>query len=73
VTLTAHTPFAAKVGAWIGIVAASVAWRLMLSHAFSRAAIRRGYARIQRTLERLVGIALGAFGVRLVYEGLSRR
>jgi amino acid exporter len=73
VTLTARTPLWAKLAAWTGIVTASIVWRLLLSHAFSRAVVRRGYARIQRTLERLVGVALGVFGVRLVYEGLTRR
>ncbi|HEY1328062.1 MAG TPA: homoserine/threonine efflux transporter [Casimicrobiaceae bacterium] len=72
-TLTAHTPMWAKVATWLGIVTASIVWRLLLSHAFSRAIVRRGYARIQRTLERLVGVALGVFGARLVYEGLTRR
>jgi amino acid exporter len=73
ITLTPHTPLWAKAAAWLGIVTASIGWRLLLSHAFSRAVVRRGYARIQRTLERLVGLALGAFGLRLVYEGLTRR
>lgn len=73
VTLTAHTPLWATTLTWLGIVAVSIVWRLLLSHAFSRAFVRRGYARIQCTLEQLVGIALGAFGARLVYEGLTRR
>jgi amino acid exporter len=73
VTLTASTPLWAKTAAWLGIVGVSIVWRVLLSHAFSRAAVRRGYAHVQRTLERLVGIALGAFGARLVYEGLTRR
>jgi amino acid exporter len=73
VTLTAHTPLWAKALAWAGIVAASVAWRAFLSYAFSVAPVRRGYARAQGVLERVVGAALGLFGAKLVVEGLQQR
>jgi len=73
VTLTAHTPLWAKALAWAGIVLASLAWRVFLSHAFSVASVRRVYARAQGVAERLVGAALGAFGARLVYEGWHHR
>lgn len=73
VTLRADTPAWARVLAWGGIVVTSVAWRLVLSTAFSRARVRAAYARAQRTLERLAGVALMAFGARLVYAGLARR
>lgn len=73
VTLDAHTPFSAKALAWCGIVAASLIWRVGLSHAFSIAPVRRGYARAQGVMERVVGVALGMFGARLIYEGLRAR
>ena len=73
VTLTADTPLWAKALAWSGIVAVSLLWRVGLSHAFSIAPVRRGYARAQGTMERLVGVALGVFGARLIYEGLRQR
>jgi amino acid exporter len=73
VTLHADTPVWARVLAWCGILAASVAWRVALSTAFSRAPVRRLYARARRPLERLAGAALGLFGARLLYEGIARR
>ena len=73
VTLHADTPAWARALAWSGIVVTSVAWRLALSTAFSRVRVRAAYARVQRGLERLAGAALMAFGLRLVYQGLTRR
>ncbi|HEX4327432.1 MAG TPA: LysE family transporter [Burkholderiales bacterium] len=73
ITLTAGTPLWAKVLAWGGIVAVSLTWRVFLSHAFSVAAVRRGYSRAQGVLERLVGAGLGLFGARLIYQGLHQR
>jgi amino acid exporter len=70
ITLDAHTPLSARALTWSGIVAASLLWRVGLSHAFSIAPVRRGYARAQGVMERLVGVALGLFGAKLVYEGL---
>ena len=73
VTLTAQTPLWAKALAWVGIVLASMLWRIFLSHAFSMSPVRRGYARAQGVLERLVGAALGVFGAKLIYEGWQHR
>lgn len=73
VTLQADTPAWARAVAWLGILCASVAWRVLLSAAFSHARVRGAYARGQRALERLAGVALMVFGMRLVYEGLTRR
>jgi amino acid exporter len=73
ITLTAGTPLWAKALAWGGIVAVSLAWRVFLSHAFSVAAVRRGYGRAQGVMERLVGAGLGLFGARLIYQGLQQR
>jgi len=73
VTLHAATPAWARALAWLGILAASITWRVALSTAFSRAGVRQLYVRARRPLERLAGAALGAFGARLVYEGLARK
>ncbi|HSV20354.1 MAG TPA: LysE family transporter [Casimicrobiaceae bacterium] len=73
VTLHADTPAWARLLAWSGIVLTSVLWRLALSTAFSRARVRAAYARAQGALERLAGVALMAFGLRLVCAGLGRR
>ncbi|HYG44087.1 MAG TPA: LysE family transporter, partial [Bordetella sp.] len=73
VTLRPDTPAWAKLAAWLGLVGASVLWRVLLCQVFSRAAMRRVYARCQRTLECLAGAGLALFGLRLVYEGWARR
>lgn len=73
VTLTATTPAWAKMLAWLGIVAASAGWRILLSLAFSRKRVRSIYSRWQQAIERLAGVALAAFGVRLIVEGISPR
>jgi amino acid exporter len=72
ITLHADTPAWARVLSWAGIVSASIAWRLALGVAFSRARVRAAYRRVERTLERIAGIALIAFGARLIYVGLRR-
>ena len=73
VTLTATTPAWAKALSWIGIVAVSATWRSLLSFAFSRRRIRTMYARSQRSIERLAGVAFAAFGAKLIVEGMSTR
>lgn len=73
ITLTATTPTWAKALSWIGIVAVSATWRCFLSFAFSRQRIRAFYARWQRGIERLVGVAFAAFGAKLIAEGMSAR
>lgn len=73
VTLTPTTPGWAKLLSWVGIVLASVVWRVFLSFAFSRTRVRSIYSRSQRAIERLAGIALAAFGTKLLFEGVSRR
>ena len=70
VTLRPDTPMWAKLLAWTGIVATSLLWRVFLSMAFSRDSVRRAYRRTQQVMERLVGLGLAGFGVRLIYEGL---
>lgn len=73
VTLTPATPGWAKFFSWLGIVLASVVWRVLLSFAFSRTRIRELYSRWRRGLERCAGVALAAFGAKLLVEGISRR
>jgi amino acid exporter len=73
VTLTPNTPIHVKAVSWIGIVATSVLWRSLLSVMLSHDRVRRAYERAQVPMERLVGIALGAFGARLLIQGVSER
>jgi len=73
VTLTATTPAWAKALSWLGIVTVSATWRCLLSFAFSRRRIRTFYARWQRAIERLAGVAFAAFGAKLIVEGISAK
>jgi amino acid exporter len=70
VTLRPDTPMWGKALAWTGIVTTSLLWRVALSVAFSHARVRDAYGHAQRIMEPLVGAGLGAFGVRLIYQGL---
>ncbi|MGQ7804133.1 homoserine/threonine efflux transporter [Hafnia alvei] len=69
VTLSAETPTWAKLLTWFGIVMSSVIWRTFLSQAFSLSVVRRGYSRIQRVISKVIGAVVGAFALRLIYEG----
>jgi amino acid exporter len=73
VTLTPDTPAWVKTVSWIGIVATSMLWRSLLSVALSHDRVRRIYELAQVPMERLVGVALGAFGARLLIQGVSQR
>jgi amino acid exporter len=70
VTLTAETPAWAKTLSWLGIVSASVIWRVLLSVSFSHNRVRAIYLRGQRAIECLTGIALAGFGAKLVFDGM---
>ena len=72
-TLDATTPAWARIVAWLGIVLVSAVWRVFLSVAFSRHRMRSMYLRFQRTIERLTGAALAAFGMKLIVGGISSR
>jgi amino acid exporter len=72
-TLTPDTPMWAKGASWIGIVATSLLWRTLLSIVLSHDRVRRAYERAQVPMERLAGVALGAFGARLLIQGISHR
>lgn len=73
VTLSAETPTWAKLMAWAGIVLSSVIWRIFLSQAFSLPAVRRSYAGMQHVASRVIGVVIGAFALKLIYEGVTRR
>ncbi|MBW7982036.1 LysE family transporter [Enterobacillus tribolii] len=73
VTLSVDTPTWARLAAWAGIVLSSVIWRIFLSQAFSLPAVRRSYASVQRIASRVIGVVIGAFALKLIYEGVSRR
>lgn len=73
VTLSAETPNWAKLSAWLGIVLSSVIWRVFLSQAFSLPAVRRSYASMHRVASRAIGVVIGAFAVKLIYEGITGR
>ena len=73
VTLSVDTPTWARLAAWAGIVLSSVIWRVFLSQAFSLPAVRRSYASVQRIASRVIGVVIGAFALKLIYEGVSRR
>lgn len=73
VTIMPDTDWSIRLCIWLGLVLTSIVWRVVVSYAFSRPAIRRGYFRLQPVFERLVGVALTGFGLRLLYQGLVRR
>ena len=73
VTLSAETPTWARLMAWAGIVFASVIWRVFLSQAFSLPAVRRAYGRMQQVASRIIGMIIGVFALRLIYEGMTRQ
>ncbi|EYD87641.1 TPA: LysE family transporter [Escherichia coli] len=73
VTLSAETPTWARLMAWAGIVLASVIWRIFLSQAFSLPAVRRAYGRMQQVASRIIGMVIGLFALRLIYEGVTRQ
>jgi amino acid exporter len=70
VTLTAETPVWARVLAWLGIVSASVIWRVFLSVSFSHASVRAVYRRGQRAFECFAGVILAGFGAKLLFDGM---
>ena len=73
VTITPDTDWGIRLGIWLGLVLTSIVWRVLVSYAFSRPLVRQGYFRLQPVFERLVGVALTGFGLKLLYLGLARR
>lgn len=71
VTVGRATALDIRMAMLIGIVLTSVAWRSLLSVAFSTSMIRRGYQRSRGVIERVFGAALCLFGARLVKRAFS--
>jgi len=71
VTLSTDTPAWARMLSWLGIVSASIIWRIFLSVSFSHSRVRGAYLRGHRAIERLVGVALAGFGAKLVLDGMA--
>ncbi|WP_193087626.1 LysE family transporter [Advenella sp. FME57] len=69
VTITPSTQWPTKLAIWIGVSLTSLLWRVMVSLAFSRPLVRRGYMHVQAYLEQLVGVVLMGFGVKLIIGG----
>jgi len=70
VTLTAETPVWARVLSWLGIVSASIVWRIFLSVSFSQSGVRAFYRRSQRAFECVAGVILAGFGAKLLFDGM---
>jgi amino acid exporter len=73
VTLGVDTPAWAKLLSWLGIVSASVIWRVVLSVAFSHSRVRAAYRRSQRALECFAGVILAGFGAKLMLDVYQAR
>jgi amino acid exporter len=71
VTITPSTQWPTKLAIWVGISLTSLLWRVMVSLAFSRPLVRRGYMHVQAYLEQLVGVVLMGFGVKLIVGGFK--
>ncbi len=71
VTITPSTQWPTKLAIWVGISLTSLLWRVMVSLAFSRPLVRRGYMHVQAYLEQLVGVVLMGFGVKLIIGGFK--
>ncbi len=69
VTLTPQTPLWAKLTTWCGIILASFLWRLFLCQTFSRAAIRRAYSHVHRTVGKVIGVMVSLLAIRLIWQG----
>lgn len=71
VTLAVDTPAWAKLLSWLGIVSASVIWRVILSVSFSQSRVRAAYTRAQRSIECVAGAVLAGFGANLIVNGVA--
>src|SRR4051812_45467492 len=70
VTLTVETPVWARVLSWLGIVSASVIWRVLLYNFFFHPTVRAVFRRGQRVFECLAGVILAGFGAKLLFDGM---
>ncbi|MGO2304603.1 MAG: LysE family transporter [Providencia sp.] len=70
-TITPTTPLWTKIIIWLGIVIASLVWRIILCQTFSLSSVRRTYSRIHKVVGKIVGFILGGLATRLIYQGIS--
>lgn len=70
-TLNANTPLWTKIVIWLGIVTASLIWRVILCQTFSLSSVRRTYSRIHKVVGKIVGLILGALALKLIIQGIS--
>lgn len=70
-TISPATPLWAKVLMWLGIVLASLIWRIILCQTFSLSSVRRTYSRVHKVVGKFVGLVLGALASKLIYQGIS--
>ncbi len=70
-TISPSTPLWVKLVIWLGIVIASLIWRIFLCQTFSLTSVRRTYSRIHKVVGKGVGLILGALATRLIYQGFS--
>ena len=71
VTVGRATSLDVRIAMLIAIVLTSIAWRSLLSFAFSTSPIRRGYQRSRGVIERVFGAALCLIGGRFVKRAFS--
>lgn len=70
-TISPSKPLWAKLVIWLGIVIASLIWRIILCQTFSLTSVRRTYSRVHKVVGKGVGLILGALATRLIYQGFS--
>lgn len=70
-TLNADTPLWTKIVTWLGIVTASLIWRIILCQTFSLSSVRRTYSRIHKIVGKVVGVILGGLASRLIIQGID--
>lgn len=69
-TLNANTPLWTKIVIWLGIVTASLIWRIILCQTFSLSSVRRTYSRIHKVVGKIVGLILGGLASKLIIQGV---
>ncbi|MFD1091430.1 LysE family transporter [Providencia vermicola] len=70
-TISPSTPLWTKLVIWLGIVLASLIWRIILCQTFSLSSVRRRYSRIHKVVGKVVGLILGTLATRLIYQGVT--
>ncbi len=70
-TISPSTPLWTKLVIWLGIVLASLIWRIILCQTFSLSSVRRSYSRIHKVVGKVVGLILGTLATRLICQGVT--